>query len=393
MLDAGAPLFESRLVVAMGAKEEVQERFDIDLENLSWYDEVVGAGYDEECNYRKSCPEKDERESDVPTGDESTDSEITLTITRLNGEAIQIGSSASETVFKLSGRIAAEFQCPFGELVCGDLSLNDPAFGVTVGSLPRHDLQVIIMSPLVDQRFCDVCDMWLNGEPQMEDHLIGKKHRKNILSRRRIGRTTAVGAAATADANLAGDEPLPEPAAGDGSASILALSDIGSPALWDQQLPLGSSISGSCSTPVQSCSPSPPPFPPPPPLHAGARPTESLASDPVDLQQQQEQTPQILEQATPVQQQVQLPSPQLSQATLDQSTQLQSLSGSHRRLHLCAHSKNVTKWHICSGCMLVRYCSQQCQGTHWKACHKFRVSEAFKCCSQLTGCSVADCRR
>ena len=143
----------------MGAGKEMQERFDVDWENLSWYDEVGGAGYGEEGNYLKRSLETDERETDVPSDDEPTDEESTLTITRLNGEEIEIRSFASEIVFKLSERIAAEFQCPFVRLICGDWSLNDHAFDVTVGRLPRHDPQAIIMPHSGDQRFCELCDL------------------------------------------------------------------------------------------------------------------------------------------------------------------------------------------------------------------------------------------
>ena len=32
--------------------------------------------------------------------------------------------------------------------------------------------------------YCDICEMWLNGRPQYEDHKLGKKHRKNNRNRR-----------------------------------------------------------------------------------------------------------------------------------------------------------------------------------------------------------------
>ena len=32
--------------------------------------------------------------------------------------------------------------------------------------------------------FCNICEMWLNGRPQYEDHKLGKKHRKNNRNRR-----------------------------------------------------------------------------------------------------------------------------------------------------------------------------------------------------------------
>ena len=34
-------------------------------------------------------------------------------------------------------------------------------------------------SPTPEAMYCEVCEMWLNGPTQWEDHLIGKKHRKN----------------------------------------------------------------------------------------------------------------------------------------------------------------------------------------------------------------------
>ena len=39
------------------------------------------------------------------------------------------------------------------------------------------------MSQLLDSEavYCEVCEMWLNGPLQWEDHRIGKKHKKNIL--------------------------------------------------------------------------------------------------------------------------------------------------------------------------------------------------------------------
>ena len=35
--------------------------------------------------------------------------------------------------------------------------------------------------------YCEICLMWLNGEDQMKDHKIGKKHKKNyelLIARR-----------------------------------------------------------------------------------------------------------------------------------------------------------------------------------------------------------------
>ena len=29
--------------------------------------------------------------------------------------------------------------------------------------------------------WCPICEMWLSGPAQWEDHLIGKKHRKNVV--------------------------------------------------------------------------------------------------------------------------------------------------------------------------------------------------------------------
>ena len=44
-----------------------------------------------------------------------------------------------------------------------------------------------------DARFCDVCYMWLNGPTQMDNHLIGKKHRKNSeLKRKRAAKAQAI---------------------------------------------------------------------------------------------------------------------------------------------------------------------------------------------------------
>ena len=31
--------------------------------------------------------------------------------------------------------------------------------------------------------YCQLCEMWLNGPTQLEDHKIGKKHKKNVRSR------------------------------------------------------------------------------------------------------------------------------------------------------------------------------------------------------------------
>ena len=30
-----------------------------------------------------------------------------------------------------------------------------------------------------DKTWCEICEMWLNGETQVDDHRIGKKHRRN----------------------------------------------------------------------------------------------------------------------------------------------------------------------------------------------------------------------
>ena len=34
--------------------------------------------------------------------------------------------------------------------------------------------------------FCESCDMWLNGPTQMEDHKLGKKHKKNEERKEKI---------------------------------------------------------------------------------------------------------------------------------------------------------------------------------------------------------------
>ena len=39
--------------------------------------------------------------------------------------------------------------------------------------------------------YCDVCDMWLSSQGQYEDHLTGKKHKKNDPSRTRRPRRQA----------------------------------------------------------------------------------------------------------------------------------------------------------------------------------------------------------
>ena len=31
-----------------------------------------------------------------------------------------------------------------------------------------------------EAEYCEICEMWLNGPTQWEDHRIGKKHKKNI---------------------------------------------------------------------------------------------------------------------------------------------------------------------------------------------------------------------
>ena len=45
-----------------------------------------------------------------------------------------------------------------------------------------HDAEGYTLQVAPDGKgvFCDVCEMWLNGLVQWEDHKIGKKHRKNL---------------------------------------------------------------------------------------------------------------------------------------------------------------------------------------------------------------------
>ena len=40
--------------------------------------------------------------------------------------------------------------------------------------------------------YCEWCEMWLNGPTQWEDHKIGKKHKKNIARRKKIGGPVAL---------------------------------------------------------------------------------------------------------------------------------------------------------------------------------------------------------
>ena len=39
--------------------------------------------------------------------------------------------------------------------------------------------------------FCNICEMWLNGRPQYEEHKLRRKHRKNNRNRRAATSSTA----------------------------------------------------------------------------------------------------------------------------------------------------------------------------------------------------------
>ena len=39
-----------------------------------------------------------------------------------------------------------------------------------------------------DEKYCPICDMWVNGPKQMESHVIGRKHRKNSNLQEVLGR-------------------------------------------------------------------------------------------------------------------------------------------------------------------------------------------------------------
>ena len=45
--------------------------------------------------------------------------------------------------------------------------------------------------------YCDICELWLNGRPQYEDHKLGKKHRKNNRNRRFMIRPATSSTAST----------------------------------------------------------------------------------------------------------------------------------------------------------------------------------------------------
>ncbi len=46
-----------------------------------------------------------------------------------------------------------------------------------------------------DAVWCPVCEIWLNGQTQWEDHKIGKKHRKNVEKENRAATTSRVACA------------------------------------------------------------------------------------------------------------------------------------------------------------------------------------------------------
>ena len=40
-------------------------------------------------------------------------------------------------------------------------------------------------TPPLDAMYCELCEMWLNGQGQLEDHKMGKKHRKKAHRRKK----------------------------------------------------------------------------------------------------------------------------------------------------------------------------------------------------------------
>ena len=74
--------------------------------------------------------------------------------------------------------------------------------------------------------YCEICEMWLNGPTQMEDHKNGKKHKKNSRKGKGCGSST--------NTKIHGDPPPPlqhpEPPAAayyDGDGTVIVSHKLG----------------------------------------------------------------------------------------------------------------------------------------------------------------------
>ena len=113
----------------------------------------------------------DEGVGDVmPTGDGAQQVRNALAFTdlyacRMNGDLVGARSPRTAT-------LRAKYHGQFQE-VESDLDAEDPPAEMAKATNQRGDKMG------VDAGYCEICVMWLNGPTQWEDHLIGKKHKKN----------------------------------------------------------------------------------------------------------------------------------------------------------------------------------------------------------------------
>ena len=85
--------------------------------------------------------------------------------------------------------------------------------------------------------YCDVCDMWLNGPTQFDDHTIGKKHKKNFRKQSEPDRERRP--LAKAKAKSKGDQSALDKGAARSSANPFAMPGVpGVPVTWDPSMPV-----------------------------------------------------------------------------------------------------------------------------------------------------------
>ena len=58
---------------------------------------------------------------------------------------------------------------------------------IVQGELPEDDDGAVQPPEDGAAKYCPECEMWVNGLIQWTDHIIGKKHKKNVRRRRRAG--------------------------------------------------------------------------------------------------------------------------------------------------------------------------------------------------------------
>ena len=84
--------------------------------------------------------------------------------------------------------LVALVQTLWVESCLGSRSMEKPPTANTSHIEPDPERAPIVDTQLPmpwpqDAKYCDICQMWLNGTDQMEHHIPGRKHRKNMRRR------------------------------------------------------------------------------------------------------------------------------------------------------------------------------------------------------------------